>query len=424
MTTLAAGSSTEANLKKAVHHHRLASRRGVLERLFTLWFRGFVYNQIWEDPRVDAEALRIGPDSSLLTISSGGCNVLNYLVHKPKRIVAVDLNDNHMCLTRLKLAAVKHLPNYETFYNFFGYGRHDDNLAVYRKYLRDNLDPATRQYWESTDWPGKTIGPKRIGYFKRGLYDQAKLGQFFRVVHGLARKMGRDPARLLNARTREEQERLFDQYYGPLFNNRLVRWMGRQPVAVYSLGIPPSQHAAMLEESGGSGQKLFDTYQGRIKRLACGFPLDDNYFTWQAFGRRYDHENRKALPDYLKEENFETIRSVVDRVETHIASLGDYLNTAEAGSLNSFILLDSQDWMPPAVIEDLWSLIAKVGGSDTRVIFRTAGERSPVEDALSPETAAHFHYDIDESRRLHAQDRSAIYGMFHIYEKTQPAPAS
>ena len=417
MTTVTDGPKTEANLKKAVHHHRLASKRGLLERLFTLWFRGFVYNQIWEDPRVDAEALSIGPQSNLLTISSGGCNVLNYLVHKPKKIVAVDLNSNHMCLTRLKLAAVKYLPDYETFYNFFGFGQHRDNIASYRKYIRDNLDPATRSFWESSDWPGKKIGPKRISYFKRGLYNQAKLGQFFRVIHGLARRMGRDPNKLLEAHSIAEQEQIFDEYFGPLFNNRLVRWMGRQPVAVYSLGIPPSQHAAMLEESGGNGQKLFDTYKERIRRLACGFPLDDNYFTWQAFGRRYDHENRKALPDYLKRENYDTIREMVERVETHVASLGDYLGTAEPNSLNGFILLDSQDWMPPHVIDELWSLIAKVGADDTRVIFRTAGEKSPVDEAFSPETASHFRYKSEESRRLHEQDRSAIYGMFHIYNK-------
>jgi S-adenosylmethionine-diacylglycerol 3-amino-3-carboxypropyl transferase len=108
---------------------------------------------------------------------------------------------------------------------------------------------------------------------------------------------------------------------------------------------------------------------------------------------------------------------MVDRVETHVASLGDYLGTAEPGSLNGFILLDSQDWMPPHVIDDLWSLIAKVGAEDTRVIFRTAGEKSPVDEAFSPETAAQFHYNPEESRRLHEQDRSAIYGMFHIYNK-------
>lgn len=415
--SLAARPSTRSHLRKAVHHHRLTSRRGVLERMFTMWFKGFVYNQIWEDPRVDAEALGIGPDSQLLTISSGGCNVLNYLVHQPKRIVAVDLNANHMALTRLKLAAIKHLPDYESFYNFFGFGQHADNLSNYRRYIRDHLDVQTRRFWETSDWPGQTIGPKRINYFKKGLYEKAKLGQFFRVVHGIAKAARRDPSRLLAAQTRADQEKIFDEYFGVLFENRLVRWMGRQPVAVYSLGIPPSQHAAMLAESGGNGQKLFDTYKQRIRRLACGFPLDDNYFTWQAFGRRYDHEGRKALPDYLREENYETIRAMVDRVETHVASLGDYLHTAEPGSLNGFILLDSQDWMPPNVIEALWSEIARVGAADTQVIFRTAGEKSPVEEALAPGTKACFHYDEPRSRQLHEKDRSAIYGMFHIYEK-------
>ena len=417
MSSPATARGNTQRLSKAVHHHRLASRRGMLERMFTLWFKGFIYNQIWEDPRVDAAALELGPETSLLTISSGGCNVLNYLVHRPKRIVAVDLNANHMALTRLKLAAIKHLPDYETFYNFFGHGRHRDNIDNYNRYLRDALDPLTRAFWESSDWPGRAIGPRRINYFKRGLYEHAKLGQFFRVVHGLARRMRRDPARLLAAKTVAEQERVFDDYFAPLFDNRIVRWMGRQPVAVYSLGIPPSQHAAMLEEQEGDGARLFEMYKGRIRRLACGFPLDDNYFTWQAFGRRYDHENRRALPDYLKEENYETIRSLVDRVETHVASLTDQLRTEHPGSLNAFVLLDSQDWMPPPVIDELWGEIARVGGPDTRVIFRTAGEKSPVETALSPAHRAQFHYDEERSRVLHAQDRSAIYGMFHLYER-------
>ncbi|MFN9368348.1 MAG: DUF3419 family protein, partial [Planctomycetia bacterium] len=296
-----------------------------------------------------------------------------------------------------------------------------DNLLNYRRHLRDALDPQTRAFWESSDWPGRKVGPRRIGYFKRGLYEKAKLGQFFRVVHGLAKGMRRDPARLLAARTLAEQERVFEETYAALFRNRLVRWMGRQPVAVYSLGIPPSQHAAMLEEQGGDGGKLFDMYRERVKRLACGFPLDDNYFAWQAFGRRYDHENRRAVPDYLKRENYEKIRSLVDRVETHVASLADHLRTEKPGALNGFIFLDSQDWMPPHVIAELWGEIARVGGPNTRVIFRTAGEKSPIEAALPAPLMQRFRYAEERSRQLHLQDRSAIYGMFHLYEMTESA---
>ena len=421
MKTVASGHTTTHRLRKAVHHNKLASKRGVLERMFTLWFRGFVYNQIWEDPRVDAAALRLGPESSILTISSGGCNVLNYLVHEPKRIVAIDLNANHMALTRLKLAALEHLPDYEAFYNFFGYGRHADNIRNYNRYLRDALDPrpassGSRPTGRAGRWARGGSATSRPASTRR-----RSSGSFSASCTGSPGAWGSDPARLLAARSIDEQRRIFDGEFGPLFENRLVRWMGRQPVAVYSLGIPPSQHAVMLEEQQGDGAKLFDMYRERIRRLACGFPLDDNYFAWQAFGRRYDHEGRKALPDYLKRENYETIKRMVGRVETHVASLADQIRREKPGSLNCFVLLDSQDWMPPPVIDELWTEIARVGGRDTRVIFRTAGELSPIEKSLSPATMARFRADASRARDLHLQDRSAIYGMFHLYELTDPA---
>ena len=108
--------STSALLKSAVQQNPLTKGEGMLEKLFTVWFNGFVYNQIWEDPRVDAEALDLKSDSRILTISSGGCNVLSYLTAADCEVVAVDLNRYHMYLTRLKLAAVEQLPTYEDFF--------------------------------------------------------------------------------------------------------------------------------------------------------------------------------------------------------------------------------------------------------------------------------------------------------------------
>ncbi|MBN2712581.1 MAG: DUF3419 family protein, partial [Planctomycetes bacterium] len=105
-------------LKQAVHQNPLHKKEGLSERLFTAWFGGFFYNQIWEDPRVDREALRLDGESNLLVISSAGCNVLNYLVDSPGSITAVDLNPHHVYLTRLKLAAISYLPSYDDFFNF------------------------------------------------------------------------------------------------------------------------------------------------------------------------------------------------------------------------------------------------------------------------------------------------------------------
>src|SRR6185295_2566983 len=118
-------------LERAAHQRPVGTRRGALERLFTLMFQGFVYNQIWEDPVVDLAALALKPDHRLITIASGGCNVLNYLAANPAKIIAVDLNPNHIALTKLKLAALNYLPTYEDFFQFFGYANTKDNRAKY-----------------------------------------------------------------------------------------------------------------------------------------------------------------------------------------------------------------------------------------------------------------------------------------------------
>ncbi len=38
--------------------------------------------------------------------------------------------------------------------------------------------------------------------------------------------------------------------------------------------------------------------RSRLEKLACGFPLTDNYFAWQAFGRGYSG-NEETGPLHL-----------------------------------------------------------------------------------------------------------------------------
>src|ERR1700684_1434488 len=120
-------------LNQAVRQNRAFSTAGLLEILFTVAFKGLVYPQIWEDPEVDMEALAMTPDCHVVAIASGGCNVLSYLVADPGRITAVDLARAHVALNRLKLAAARHLPSWQSFYRFF---RTADEEAHGGGYLR------------------------------------------------------------------------------------------------------------------------------------------------------------------------------------------------------------------------------------------------------------------------------------------------
>ena len=127
-------------LDNAVHKNKATTKRGFLERLFTMSFRGFVYPQIWEDPEIDLTALKVTPTTRIMTIASGGCNVMNYLTESPEKIKAVDLNPAHVALTRLKLAAIKHLPDYESFFLFFGHANDKRNIENFDKYIAPHLD--------------------------------------------------------------------------------------------------------------------------------------------------------------------------------------------------------------------------------------------------------------------------------------------
>jgi len=98
-------------LHRAVRRNPLLTPSGMSEYVFSRLFRSLVYAQIWEDPEVDMAALQIAPGNSIVTIASGGCNALSYLVADPTRIEAVDLNPAHVAFNRLKLAAAARVPS-------------------------------------------------------------------------------------------------------------------------------------------------------------------------------------------------------------------------------------------------------------------------------------------------------------------------
>jgi S-adenosylmethionine-diacylglycerol 3-amino-3-carboxypropyl transferase len=107
------------------------TKRGILERIFARLFEGLVHAQIWEDPDVDLALLELGPTSRLVTIASGGCNVMSYLTADPMHIQAVDLNPAHVALLWLKLAAARHLPDCEAFRSFFAEADTANNLRLH-----------------------------------------------------------------------------------------------------------------------------------------------------------------------------------------------------------------------------------------------------------------------------------------------------
>lgn len=395
-------------IEAAVHQHGQLSPAGLLERAFTFAFRGLVYAQIWEDPVIDMEALAITPDCHVVTIASGGCNVLSYLIADPAAITAVDLNTAHVAYNRLKIAAARHLPDHAAFYRFFGCADEIGNLVAYRNVIRPHLDNLSRRYWEGRDFAGR----RRIGGFAKNIYKRGLLGGFIGTAHLLARLYRIDLKDVLEARSIEEQRYIFETKLAPVFDRKFVRWLVDQPMSLFGLGIPPAQYAAL---AGDSPDGIRAVLKQRLQKLACDFDIRANYFAQQAFGRRYDRREGASLPPYLERASYPLIAGRIDRVEMLHANFTEHLAALPPASRDRYVLLDAQDWMTDAQLTALWQEITRTARPGARVLFRTAAAPTLLPGRVADTILERWDYRAAYSLDLTRRDRSSIYGGVHLY---------
>ncbi len=408
MASIALKKPRNTAVKAAVHQHEHLSKAGLLERAFTFAFRGLVYAQIWEDPVVDMEALAITPDSHVVTIASGGCNVLSYLTANPKAITAVDLNTAHVAYNKLKIEAVRRLPDHAALYAFFGAADQKANVKAYKALLRPHLDETTRRYWEGRDM----IGRRRIGGFAKNIYKRGLLGNFIGTAHLLAKLYKIDLKEVLDAKSVEEQRQIFETKLAPVFDKKFVRWLVDQPASLFGLGIPPAQYEAL---AGDSPDGIRAVLKERLEKLACDFDIKDNYFAQQAFGRGYEKADGASVPPYLEEANYADVVARIDRVEMLHANFIEHLAGLPDASRDRYILLDAQDWMTDGLLTSLWTEITRTAKPDARVLFRTAAAPTLLPGRVPDAILDRWDYRAGESLDYTKRDRSSIYGGVHLY---------
>jgi S-adenosylmethionine-diacylglycerol 3-amino-3-carboxypropyl transferase len=392
----------------AVRNSRSDDQSTAWDRLFAFWFRRLVYTQIWEDPEADLAALELPVGSTIVTISSGGCNALSYLTAQPAQVFAIDLNEAHLSLLKLKLAGFRAFARYEDFWKFFGEAASPSNCELYLDRLRPVLDAEARAYWDKRN----IIGRPRHDYFTDGFYRHGMLGGFIGFAHLLAKFARIDLPALLNGKPdAPERVQALDRLHR-LFHSPLARVITGTPALLFSLGIPPQQRDLL-----GGGEPLNEVLHERLLRLINGHPNETNYFAWQALLRRYPGPGDRCLPPYLQRGQFERMRDGAGLVIPVHANLRQFLEGLPARQIDAVVLLDSQDWMAPEEIGALWNAIDRSGSDDVRVIFRTAGKESPLEDTGHASLRNIWRRDEERSAIGFARDRSGIYGGFHCYAR-------
>jgi S-adenosylmethionine-diacylglycerol 3-amino-3-carboxypropyl transferase len=369
-------------------------------RLFGLLYgSSLVYNQCWEDPAIDREALALGPSDRVVVLTSAGCNALDYAL-LGARVLAVDANPRQNHLLELKLAGLRAL-GHDDFFALFGAGGTPRARALYAR-LCPHLSREARAYWDRaivTFDPRRTRGGSFYYSGTAGLF--ALMARLYIDLSGLRADMDR----LLAAASIDEQLRLYRDHIRHRLGDRVLRVVGGSAVMAL-LGVPEPQRRLVHSHPGG----VVGYLRGCLDHVLSVALLRENYFWAVYLNGRYQ---RDACPSYLQSTGFERLRlGLADNVRAVTATLSGALRRTRE-TFSAFVLLDHMDWLVqhPALIEEEWRLIFDRAARGARVIFRSG---SPEASFLPPWVRARLDFDEARARALHARDRVGTYGSFHI----------
>ena len=392
----------------------------VVERLSKTWFnlvhgRNIVYNQCWEDPRLDRVALELTPQDRVVVITSAGCNALDYALAGAGHVHAVDMNSKQNHLLELKLAGLRHL-DFDTFWKLFGNGCLPEWNSVYANQLRSHLPADARRYW---DHKGSLFKEGR----RKSFYFRCTSGTFAWFVNYYVDRVAkmRDAVNaLLAAENVEQQKSLFEQYdLAKKLWRPMIKFAMRRDVTLSLLGVPRAQRKQIDEGyPGGILQFVVD----RVEAVFTKIPLKDNY-AWRVYlTGKYSPE---ACPEYLKRENFDRLKAgVANNVTSHTNTVQGFLEQTDQ-PVSRLVLLDHMDWLSrdPAkrILTAEWQAILDQATPDARVLWRSAGLDgtfiNPVEVNVNGQRrklADILHYNHTLATELHAKDRVHTYGSFCI----------
>jgi S-adenosylmethionine-diacylglycerol 3-amino-3-carboxypropyl transferase len=350
------------------------------------------YAQCWEDADILLDGLAIRPGDTCLSIASAGDNSLAMLARGAGRVVALDLNPAQLACLELRVAAYRELSHPELL-ELIGSRPSTRRNDLYRR-CRPLLGAEACAFWDA-----------RAAEVEAGIGGAGKFERYFALfrrrimplVHSRS-TMGR----LLAGGAPAARERFYQGEWDTwrwrllfrLFFSRFV--MGR-------LGRDPS----FFRYVEGS---VADRIMARTRHALTSLnPADNPYLQWILTG-----QHTTALPHALRPENFEAIRTNLERLEWHCLPLEEFLDQEGAASIDRFNLSDIFEYMSEENYRQVLERLVNAGRPGGRLAYwNMLAPRS------RPETMAGQLRPLEaEAQRLFQQDKAFFYGAFVLEEIT------
>jgi S-adenosylmethionine-diacylglycerol 3-amino-3-carboxypropyl transferase len=238
------------------------------------------------------------------------------------------------------------------------------------------------------------------GFFMNGKYERfiRAAGKFIGLLQGRKKVRG-----LFDKKTVEEQQHYFDKVWNTkrfhymfkiIFNKRMLAKKGL--VADYF--------------HFDDGSKSFaESFYNRSRKAFRDIPIKDNYFLSLYLLGKY--RNGEEVPACLKKENFDTIKSRVDRIKISTAEAQVWLDMMPDESINCFALSNICELMSEKDTARLFSSVARTGRKNANIVFRNL----MVPREVPVELNSIIVKNEQLSKDIQFMDRSFVYGKVAAY---------
>ena len=351
-----------------------------------------IFTHNWEDPAMDERALNIKEGDTIFTITSGGCNTLGFLRFNPTAVYCVDINAAQNHLMELKKAALRKL-DYEMLCGFFGLQESNERMKLYNG-LKEALSADALNFWNANS----SIISK--GIIMNGRYERfVKIaGKLLRLLQG-----NRKVKAFFTFKSVDEQQKFYDERW----DNKRWRWIFNTMFNKKRLAKKGLVSDYFHFDDGASS--FSESFYKRASHVMKDIPVQSNYFLALYFlGHYFNNEN---IPDYLKPENFSSIKNNINKVIPVSADSKYWLEQQPDQMFNAFALSNICELMDDKDTHKLFSEVIRTAKPGARIIFRNLMIAREVPEDLRQIIVK----DESLSKQLQFDDRSFVYGKVAAY---------
>jgi S-adenosylmethionine-diacylglycerol 3-amino-3-carboxypropyl transferase len=353
-------------------------------------FRDVLYAQCWEDPSLDRRALDINSDDDVFSITSGGCNLLAFLLDNPRKVIALDANTHQNFLLELKIAAFRSL-EYKELLEFVGVTESSRRAGLYAR-LQDVLSRQARYFWDHRQVQIQS------GIIHCGRYE----GYIALLRRWIERLMGR---KLIEQFFKQPDPQARTELFARRWNN--LRWRLFTRILLSRRLMTLLFDPAFFEHVKGT-PSFGDHFAKRFEHALTRMPLPSNYFLSFILQGRFSSD--RDLPPYLARENFAPIRDRLDRVQIVTDTCAGYFSGLPSDCLSKFNFSNIFEWMAPLEFEALLRSMHRVARDGAILTFRNL----LVERRIPPSLSDRFAVQDDLAAALLEEDRSFIYSNYVV----------